>query len=80
MTSNPSIIRYDDGFAIRFVRRSWTVLTWIQDLTGRKMKSTTERPVVIFSSRQEAEAELRQIVIPYLLKEKNVEPEEIVGW
>lgn len=81
MVKNPSIIPCAQGFTIRFVRRSWAALTWIQDLSGRKMKSElVGRPMVIFASYQEAEAELRQTVIPYMLKEKDIDPEEILGW
>ena len=78
---NPSVIFMDAGYAIRFTRRSWTVLTWLQDLSGRKMKSAqVDRPVVIFTTREAAEKEVREVVIPYLQSEKAVNVDEIVGW
>ena len=78
---NPYVIRCDDGYAVRFVRRSYTVLTWIQDLTSRKMKSDlVNRPMVVYASRREAEQEIVDVVIPHLLTEKGVESDEITGW
>lgn len=80
MRQNPEVVRFDRGWGIRFVRRSWTVLCWVQDLYSRKMKATITRPLVLFDSKEEAEQEARTVVIPYLLKEKDVTEEEIVGW
>ena len=78
---NPSVINYTGtAYAIRFVRRSGVVLTWVQDLTGRRMKNL-ERvtvPVVTFLTKGEAEKEMVDTVVPYLLEFKDVEPDEIV--
>jgi hypothetical protein len=78
---NPSVIQRDDGYAIQYVRAGGAVLTYIQDLSGRKMKSRfVNRPVVVFASRREAEIEVENVVIPYLLNEKGVDEEDIIGW
>jgi hypothetical protein len=78
---NPSVIQRDDGYAIQYVRAGGAVLTYIQDLSGRKMKSSfVNRPVVVFASRREAEIEVENVVIPYLLNEKGVDEEDIIGW
>lgn len=78
---NPSIVCYDDGFAIEFVRQNGKVLIWVQDLSGRKMKSVlVNLPAVVFPSSQSAVTELRQVVIPYLLREKDIKAVEILGW
>jgi hypothetical protein len=77
MQQNPSVINYDSGYAIRFVRRSWKVLIWVQDLSERKLKNTvtTTRPVVLFPSKEEAEREIKEAVIPWLQGDEN-----ITGW
>jgi hypothetical protein len=82
MKQNPCFVKHDYGYIIRFVRQSWKVLTWVQDLTGRKMKDAVmvSCPVVVFDTKSEVEEELRNIVIPYLLKEKGIEQKEIIGW
>ncbi len=81
MNVNPQVAYFRNGFAIRFVRSNWKVLVWVQDMTARKMKSDlTGLPAVTFPTRLEAEAEVRNVVIPYLIKEKDVPPEDIVGW
>lgn len=81
MRRNPTILRSNGGYSIRFVRSSGVVLTWIQDLTQKKMKSSyVQRAVVLFPSKDEAEREAREVVIPYLLKEKDVPETDIVGW
>jgi hypothetical protein len=80
---NPSVIRRDDGYTIQYVRAGGAVLAYIQDLSGRKMKSSfVNRPVVVFASRREAEieVEVENVVIPYLLNEKGVDEEDIIGW
>lgn len=82
MSTNPQVIPYSAGtYAIRFIRSNYKVLTYVQGL-GRKMKDTNfvNSPVVQFFSREEAEREVREVVIPYLLKDKGVEPSEIIGW
>lgn len=80
MKQNPAIFPCGSGLAIRFYRGQKNLL-WIQDLTGRKMKSEfVSRPTVIFSSLEEAEAEIHKEVLPYLLKEKGENPEDIWGW
>jgi hypothetical protein len=81
MKQNPQVVRFDDGYAVRYIRNNWTVLLWVQDLWSRKMKSTKlDRPVVLFDTKEEAESEVRDVVIPYLIKEKGEPEEEIVGW
>jgi hypothetical protein len=85
MNVNPEVVRFDDGYGIRYTRNNWRVLVWVQDLTARKMKSELgmmhrERPIVMFPTRLEAEAEVRKTVIPYLIAEKDVPPEDIIGW
>jgi hypothetical protein len=78
---NPSVIRRDDGYAIQYVRAGGAVLAYVQDLSGRKMKSSfVNRPIVVFASRREAEIEVENVVIPYLLNEKGVNEEDIIGW
>lgn len=81
MNQNPKVVYFDNGYAIRFIRNNWKVLLWVQDLCGKKMKSEViNLPVVSFSSKKEAEQEIKNTVIPYLLKNKNVELRDIVGW
>jgi len=78
---NPHVARFDNGFCIRFVRNNYKVLVWAQDITSKKMKSTlVNLPAVCFHTKAEAEEEVRDIVIPYLMKEKGVESKEIFGW
>jgi hypothetical protein len=38
MKQNPQIVKYDFGYAIRYIRNNWTVIMWVQDLFSRKMK------------------------------------------
>lgn len=82
MNSNPEVIRFLGGYSVHFNRPNGTRLTWVEDLTARKMKSEmiAARPIVIFPTRVEAEAEARAVIIPYLIKEKDVAPEDITGW
>ena len=82
MKQNPRIIPYGrSDFIIRFIRRSGKQLFWKQGFDGRYMKSElVTMPDVLFETKEEAEKEIKEIVIPYLLKEKDVAPEEIVGW
>lgn len=81
MKSNPQVCYYRNGYCIRFIRNSGKVLIWVQDLSGPKMKSTiVNLPVIEYSSKEEAENIAKNIVIPYLLKEKDVDHEEIFGW
>ena len=79
---NPEICKYDvNQYCVRFTRKSWKILVWVQDISGPKMKSNlVNRPAIIFSSQQEAERAIKETIIPYLLKEKDVEPTEIKGW
>ena len=80
---NPQVVEWNPGsYAIRFVRRSWTVLHWVQDMTGRKMKDLAfvDLPVVTFPTRAEAEAEVTGVVLAYLVEQKRVDPEQIAGW
>lgn len=78
---NPEVVRFDDGYGIRFIRNNnWRILVWVQDLTGRKMKYNANRPVVIFNSKEGAEKEVKEFVIPYLLEEGKAKASEIVGW
>lgn len=37
-------------------------------------------PIIQFTNKREAEQEVRDIVIPYLLKNKDINPSDIVGW
>lgn len=77
---NPRVVPFQGRFAIVFTRDN-KKLTWVQDASGKKMKyELIALPVVSFLTRAAAEQELRETVIPYLLKEKDVGPEEIVGW
>lgn len=79
--NNPQIVKFDNGFCIRFVRNNYKVLVWVQDITGRKMKSELiNLPAVYFSTKKEAEEEIKSVVITYLLEEKDVDAKEIVGW
>lgn len=82
MKNNPEIIFYDEGYAIRFVLRSWTTLMWIQDIfCDRKLKSNlVDRPVVIFSTKEEAKEEIINTVIPYIKSRKKEYTDDIVGW
>jgi len=83
MSRNPSIVAREPGqYIIRFTRKSWRVLNWVHDLTGRKMKdlAVVSRPLVFFATREEAEQEVKDVVIPYLLKEKGVEADDLTGW
>jgi hypothetical protein len=81
MKQNPEVFRYGiEGYAIRYTLASWTVLLWVEDLFSRKMKTNVNRPVVLFNTRDEAENETRNVVIPYLIAEKGVDREDIVGW
>lgn len=78
---NPEVVRFKDGYGIRFTRKSWTVLCWVQDLFSKSMKKElTGLPLVIFDTRTSAEAEARDVVIPYLLANKDIDATEIMGW
>ena len=78
---NPSVFASGDGFAIKYERRGGKVLYWIQDITKRSMKSAVvRRPLVVYETREQAEEAVVNDVIPHLLSEKNVEPDEIYGW
>lgn len=81
MRVNPRIEKFDDCYAVSFIRSNGKRLFWIQDLTARKMKvEELNRPIVLFSTPAEAEAETQNLIIPYLIKEKDVPPEDIIGW
>jgi hypothetical protein len=82
MKQNPLVYKYpgEEKYAIRYVRNNWTVLLWVQDLFSRKMKTNVNRPVVLFDTKEEAESEVLNVVIPYLIAEKGIDKEEIVGW
>lgn len=82
MRQNPEIIRYNEQYAIRFTRKSWTVIMWVQDLSGPKMKNTARvnLPPITFDSYEEAQNEVKEKVIPYLLTNKDVDKADIIGW
>jgi len=83
MQTNPKVVRYGTNtYAIRFTRSNHKVLAWVQDLFGRKAKDIymVSCPIVQFDSKEVAEKEVIDIVIPYLIREKGVEPSEIIGW
>ena len=81
MKRNPQIVLFETGYAIRFVRNNWKVLLWVQDLSSKKMKSdTVNLPAIIFTSKHDAEQEVQNIVIPYLLYSKGVSSSDIIGW
>jgi hypothetical protein len=82
MLKNPSIIYYEQGYAIRFVRKGGNVFTWIQDLSAKKLKSSnvTCRSVVIFPTKQQAEIEIHDNVIPYISMNKSEYISDITGW
>lgn len=81
MIQNPQIAFFDTGYAIRFIRNNWTVLLWCQDLWSKKMKSEVAGlPIIQFTNKREAEQEVRDIVVPYLLENKDINPSDIVGW
>lgn len=82
MLKNPSIIHYEQGYAIRFVHKDWNVLTWIQDLSAKKLKSSnvTSSSVVIFPTKQQAEIEIRDNVIQYISMNKSQYMSDITGW
>jgi hypothetical protein len=77
---NPNVIPVSGGFAVVFTRDSGVRLTWIQDLWSRKMKASDVRPTVIFPTLDAAVTETLSVIIPYLLREKDVSEEEIIGW
>jgi hypothetical protein len=79
---NPEVVRYGSTtYAIRFRREDSAWLHWIQDLTARKLKSSLcGRPVVEFESEEAASNEVRSAVLAYLIHERGVEPDEIIGW
>ena len=39
MKTNPYVVYYDNGYAVHFSRKTWTVLMYIQDIMSRKMKA-----------------------------------------
>ncbi len=81
MTSNPEVCRYGGKYAIRFARKDWNVIWWCQGLDSPRMKHEwTGVPIITYPTMVDAEKAARELVIPYLLKEKGVTPEEIKGW
>lgn len=81
MRANPQVIQNSGMYVIRFIRANSKVLMYVQGHT-RKMKDINfvNAPIVQFFSRKDAEREVREVVIPYLLRDKGVEPSEIIGW
>lgn len=81
MKKNPCVVKFQGRFAIIFTRSNYRTLTWVNDSSGKKMKyELVALPVVTFQTQEEAEAELRNVVIPYLIAEKDVTSFEIIGW
>lgn len=82
MKTNPTVVRCGaNEFVVYFERKSGTTLRWVQDLTKKSMKSELiGLPSIRFSTVAEAERETRAAIIPHLLNEKDVAPDEIVGW
>ncbi len=77
---NPEIC-FGNAWTIRFVRADGNILVWVQDLFSKKLKTQyINLPLVEFNSEREAEIELKDIVIFYLIKEKRINEKEIVGW
>ncbi len=82
MISNPMVVRHDtNSYSIQFIRKNLTVLNWVMDLSGPKLKTfNTNLPVIQFESKDQAEITVKTNVIPYILAFKDIEPQEIIGW
>ena len=80
MKSNSKVCYYRNGYCIRFTTNSGKILIWVQDLSGPKMKSKIGNlPVIEYSSKEEAESIAKNIVIPYPLKKRNIDHDQILG-
>lgn len=81
MTSNPRVLPIQGRFCIVFQRPDGHLLSWIQDISGRKLKrDLVARDEVTFATREEAQTEIRSVVVPYVRSEKPDYEDLIVGW
>lgn len=82
MRQNPEVVKISNlGYVVNFVRPNGTRLLWVQDLSGRKLKSqNVDLPLVVYETEEQACVDVCQTIIPYLMAEKGVTREEIVGW
>jgi hypothetical protein len=82
MKQNPQVIKYDFGYAIRYIRNNYKVIMWMQGSGGPCIKDPcmVSCPIIQYETKEEAEVEVINKVIPYLIKWKGVSEEEIVGW
>jgi hypothetical protein len=74
MKQNPQVIKYDFGYAIRYIRNNYQVIMCIKD------PCMVSCPIIQYETKAEAEAEVINKVIPYLIAWKGVDREDIVGW
>jgi hypothetical protein len=78
-TQNPSIVRWEDKFAIKFVTRKWEDF-WMGNAWKHSMYFGRNDEPKLFPSESAAKREIKEEVIPYIFRWQPGYDEIIRGW